>query len=118
MSSRNLLTSVLMACFLAVGFLGIAPVANAESLGQPSGKSGKIARDGVIKIKKRRVRRTRIHLPIGPASVYYDYPYYYCRGHYPTHIGGYVYYPYYYYRGYYDYCRYSPGPGSRRQRGR
>ena len=46
---------------------------------------------------KRRGRGPRIHLPIGPSSVYYDYPYYYSRGHYPTHIGGYVYYPYYYY---------------------
>ena len=29
---------------------------------------------------------------MGPSYVYYDYPYYYSRGHYPTHIGGYVYY--------------------------
>ena len=42
----------------------------------------------------------RIHLPIGPSYVYYDYPYYYSRGYYPTHIGGYVYYPYYYYGSY------------------
>ena len=33
---------------------------------------------------------------------YYDYPYYYSRGYYPTHIGGYIYYPYYLYdRSYY-----------------
>jgi len=86
-----------MACLLAVGFLGIAPVANAESGGQSSLKSGKIAGNDVGHIK-RRGRGVRIHLPIGPASIYYDYPYYYSRGYYPTHIGGYVYYPYRYYR--------------------
>jgi hypothetical protein len=38
---------------------------------------------------------------VGPSYIYYDYPYYYARGYYPTHIGGYVYYPYYrsHYRG-------------------
>lgn len=114
MTSRNLSASILMICLLAVGSLGIAPVTNAESLGQSFRKLGKIAGDSVIKIKRRRGRRTRIHLPIGPASIYYDYPYYYCRGYYPTHIGGYVYYPYYYYRSYYRYCRYSPGPPRQR----
>ena len=44
---------------------------------------------------------------MGPSYIYYDYPYYYSRGHYPTHIGGYVYYPRNYYtRGF------SRGPGS------
>jgi hypothetical protein len=33
-----------------------------------------------------------IYLPVGPSSRYYDYSYYYSRGYYPTHIGGYVYY--------------------------
>ena len=45
---------------------------------------------------KHRGRGPRIYLPIGPSYIYYDYPYYYSRGHYPTHIGGYVYYPYNY----------------------
>lgn len=94
MNSRSLFASILMASSLAVGFLGIAPVANAESGGK-SLKAGKVARNNVIEIK-RGLRRVRIHLPVGPTSVYYDYPYYYCRGHYPTHIGGYVYYPYSY----------------------
>jgi hypothetical protein len=100
MSSRTLFASILTACLLAVGFLGIPPVPHAEAGGQSSLKPDKSARNHVIHIK-RRGRGTRIHLPIGPASVYYDYPYYYSRGYYPTHIGGYVYYPYAYYRRYY-----------------
>jgi hypothetical protein len=86
-----------MTCSLAVALLGMAPAANAAASGGPSVlKAGKSTRSNVITVK-RRVRNVRIHLPIGPTSVYYDYPYYYCRGHYPTHIGGYVYYPYHYY---------------------
>ena len=99
MSSRNLSASILMACLLAGGFLGTAPVANAESSGQSSLKSRKNAWNAT-KIK-RAGRRVRIRLPVGPGSVYYDYPYYYSRGYYRTHIGGYVYYPSYYYRSYY-----------------
>jgi len=96
MSRRSLFASILMPCLLA-GFLGIAPVADAEAGGQSFVKPGKSARSNVIKIK-RYGHGVRIHLPVGPASVYCDYPYYYSRGHYPTHIGGYVYYPRYYYR--------------------
>ena len=85
-----------MACLLAAGFLDIAPAVGAE-LGERSVvKTGKSVRSNVITIKP----RARIHLPIGPSSVYCDYPYYYSRGHYPTHIGGYVYYPY----NYRSYC--------------
>jgi hypothetical protein len=100
MRSRNLLASMAIACALAVGCLGTAQVAHAGSSGEPTLKRGKSAKDIVIDIK-RRGRAPRIHLPIGPSSVYYDYPYYYSRGYYPTHIGGYVYYPYHYYRRYY-----------------
>ena len=102
-----------MAGLLAVGFLGIAPAANADSGGKSVQKPGKSARNNVIKIK-RRARRVRIHLPLGPAYVYYDYPYYYSRGYYPTHIGGYVYYPHYFYRN--DYPRYGDPGSFRRQR--
>jgi hypothetical protein len=99
-----------MACLLAVGFPGIAPVVNAESGGRSSLKSGKIAGNNATK-HKRHNRRVRIHLPIGPASVYNDYPYYYSRGYYPKSIGGYVYYPYYYYRSsYWGYHRGSRSP--------
>ena len=80
-----------MACLLAVGFLGIASVANAGSAKQSLLKPGESARNYVLE-SKRRGRGPRIHLPMGPAYIYYDYPYYYSRGYYPTHIGGYVYY--------------------------
>jgi len=106
MSSRNVVASVLVACSLAVGFASTAPVANAETLRphkSASLKPGKSTKNKSIETR-RRFRSVRIHLPIGPTSVYQDYPYYYSRGYYPTHIGGYVYYPYYYYR--HPYYRY------------
>ena len=100
MSSRNLFVSIQMACLLAVGLFSIAQVANAaDSGGRPYLKPGKSVRGHVITVKPRRYG-PRIYLPIGPGSVYCDYPYYYSRGHYPTHIGGYVYYPY----NYRSYC--------------
>jgi hypothetical protein len=92
-----------MACLLAVGFLGVAPVANAESGGQSVLKSGKISKHDVVQTNNRD-RGPRIYLPIGPSYRYYDYPYYYSPGYYPTHIApGFVYfgYPYSYYRSYY-----------------
>ena len=103
MSSRSLFASILMTCLLAVGFLGIVPVANAALAGQSFLNPGESARNNVIEIKRRGHDR-RIYLPIGPSSIYYDYPYYYSRGYYPTHIGpGYVYYGNadYYRSGYY-----------------
>jgi hypothetical protein len=115
MGSRNFLAATLMACLLAVGFLGIAPVANAESRNEASlrpGKSAKSAKNVVIDIKRPR-RGPRIPLPIGPSYVYYDYPYYYSRGYYPRHIGGYVYYPYPYDRGYYRGHHRAPEPSHR-----
>jgi hypothetical protein len=101
-----------MACLLAVGLLGIPPVANAEPAGQSFLKPGKSATNNVTKIRPRD-RSPRIHLPRGPGYVYYDYPYYYCRGYYPTHIGGYVYYPNSY-RCSYDWG-YTRRPGSTRR---
>jgi len=105
MSSRNLLASNLMACLLAVGSLGIAPAANAAPAGLSLLKPGENATNNVIEIKHRRrgKRGKRLYLPIVPYSAY-DYPYYYSRGFFPTHIGrGYVYYgrPYSYYRAEY-----------------
>jgi len=99
MSGRSSLASILMACLLAIGFVGLAPVVNQAGAGQPLVRSGESARNNIIRIK-RRARRVRIHLPIGPSYIYYDYPYYYSRGYYPTHIGGYVYYPHHHYRRY------------------
>jgi hypothetical protein len=79
-------------CSLSVGFGSIAPAANAESLKPGKGAMNKFIESG------RHFRSAWIHLPIGPTSVYHDYPYYYSRGYYPTHVGGYVYYPYHHYR--------------------
>jgi hypothetical protein len=115
-SSRNPFAPLLIACLLGIGLLAVAPAANAESVGH-SLKAGRIAGNHVIGTKrrfKRRFRSVKVHLPVGPTSVYYDYPYYYSRGHYPTHIGGYVYYPYYLYRRYHP--RYVGPRSLRRQR--
>jgi hypothetical protein len=98
MRIRNLIASLLIACLPVVAFPGIAPAADTNSGRQPVYKPGKSVRSNVITIKPR--ARVRIHLPVGPGQVYCDYPYYYSRGHYPTHIGGYVYYPY----SYRSYC--------------
>ena len=102
MSSRNLFASVLMACVLTAGLVGLAPAANAASAGQSALESGESARNNVIEIKYRG-RGPRLYLPIVPYLAY-DYPYYYSRGYYPKHIGpGYVYYgyPYRYRSSYY-----------------
>jgi hypothetical protein len=97
-SSRNLFASTLMAGVLAVGFT--TPVA-ATDIDRPRYvKPGKIVKGDVIKVRRyyRDNRGVRIRLPVGAASVYCEYPYLYSRGHYPTHIGGYIYYPDYYQR--------------------
>ena len=49
-------------------------------------KPGESARNHVIEIKDRG-RGAWPNLPIAPSYLAYDYPYYYSRGHYPTHIG-------------------------------
>lgn len=76
----------------AAGVFGMAPVADAASAGLSFLKSDENAKTYVIEVR-RRGRGPRVHLPLGPGYVYYDYPYYYSRGHYPTHIVGYIYYP-------------------------
>lgn len=93
MSRRKLLASVLVACSPLVAFLCATPSATAAPAGKRGLEHHKSAKAYVLK-SKRRVRSTKIHLPVGPSYIYYDYPYYYARGYYPTHIGGYVYYPY------------------------
>jgi hypothetical protein len=96
MSRRNLFASILMACLLAAGLGGFAPVANAASAGQSFLNAGESAGNNVIKIK-RRSRGPRIIPPIAPSYLAYDYPYYYSRGHYPRHIGpGYIHHFLYY----------------------
>ena len=94
MSSRNLFASILMACLLTVVLGGLAPEAKAASAGQSFLKPGESARNNVIEIQHRR-RGPWPNLPIAPSYQAYDWPYYFSRGHYPTHIGpGYVYYGY------------------------
>ena len=90
MSRRRSLNAGLATSVLAIVLLGTAPAAYAEAGGHSSARSGKIAGGKAIKLKRRKA--VRIYLPVGPSSIYYDYPYYYARGYYPTHIGGYVYY--------------------------
>ena len=120
MSSRNLFASILMACLLTVGLGGLVPVANAASAGQPFLKPGESARNSVIETKDRG-RSPWPNLPIAPSYLAYDWPYYFRRGHYPTHIGpGYVYYDYpYTYRSghklrYGSRCSYWPAKSLRR----
>ncbi len=100
MSNRNFFASILMACLLVIGFLGIAPVANAVSVGPSLVIPGESPGNNVVQIKTRG-RGAQIYLPIAPSYLFYDYPYYYSRGYYPAHIGrGFVYfgYPYSYHR--------------------
>lgn len=93
MTSRNLF-AMLMACSLTVGLGGLGAVADAASAGQVLVKHGESASNNVVAIKYRG-RGPRFYLPIAPSYLAYDYPYYYSRGHYPTHIGpGYIYYGY------------------------
>jgi hypothetical protein len=113
MLKPNSFPALLTAGLLAVGCLGLAPPAMAGSSERLAAKPHKAYGGNAIELK-RRVRGRRILLPMGPAYIYYDYPYYYSRGYYPTHIGGYVYYPYHYY-----YRRYTKhGTSPRRPRGR
>lgn len=95
MRCRNSFASILPACLLAAACLGIAPVTNAAPAGPYFLTPGKgLANNDVIEIKDRgRVPRT--YVPIAPSYRYYDYPYYYSRGYYPTHIRpGFIYYGY------------------------
>jgi BA14K-like protein len=92
MSSRNLFASILMACLPAVGLAGLASGANAAPTGKFFLTPGESARNNVIETKYRD-RGHVIYLPVGPSYLYYDYPYYYSRGYYPTHVGPhYIYY--------------------------
>lgn len=83
----------ILACSAAAGW---SEVAMAAKSGKARGthEAAPNARSFVLE-NRHRVRRPRARrgrLPLGPSYVYYDYPYYYSRGYYPRHIGGYVYY--------------------------
>ena len=99
-SSRNLFASTLMGCVLAVGFLGTTPAAATDVAEPRYVRPGRIVKaPEPIRVRRYRDNRgVRIHLPVGPSSIYCEYTYLYSRGHYPTHIGGYIYYPSNYYR--------------------
>jgi hypothetical protein len=92
MSSQTWIAPMLVACVLVAGFFGIAAAATAASTGKSIVKAREGGRAYTLEGTKR-ARGPRILLPLGPGYVYYDYPYYYSRGYYPTHIGRYVYYP-------------------------
>lgn len=86
--------SILAACVTAFTIAAL-PTFDAAMAGKRSNKARYQERSYILEGPHRGYRRSgsqRIYLPVGPAYVYYDYPYYYSRGHYPTHIGGYVYY--------------------------
>lgn len=106
MFDRNALNLLLMSTALVAGLLWFASVANTLPAAPVTLKPDQNAKSYVVKIKRRRKRRVRIRLPRGPAYIYHDYPYYYARGFYPKHIGGYIYYPHVpiYYRTYRDRC--------------
>ncbi len=86
--------SIRMPLLLVIGWLCAAQTIDSALAGKSAYKSRESARSYVLE-GKRVGRGPRIPLPIGPSYIYYDYPYYYSRGYYPTHIGGYVYYPSY-----------------------
>lgn len=85
---------------LAVVIVAAALPAKAASGNKASPKYGAEASRAFVlegrrqraRLHQRRIRGPRIAQPIGRSYVYYDYPYYYSRGHYPTHIAQYVYY--------------------------
>ncbi len=92
MSIRNVFASPLMACLATISLGTLAPATHAASAGRLLLKPSEGARINVTSVK-RRGQAQRFYLPIGPSYLAYDYPYYYSRGFYPTHIGpGYIYY--------------------------
>jgi hypothetical protein len=103
MSSRNTFVPSLLAGLLAVGTIGVASVANAAGAGPLSLGPAKHTDNYVVEIGRRGGRDRGFIAPIAPSYLYYDYPYYYSRGFYPTHIKpGFIYYgrPYSYYKKY------------------
>jgi hypothetical protein len=97
MCGRTLLASVVTACLLIAGLggAGADPASSAPIVPKAGeGARSEGVRNNVIEIKHRS-RGPWFYLPIAPSYLAYDYPYYYSRGHYPTHIApGYVYYGY------------------------
>lgn len=115
MRNRMLIAAMLFACPLAAGS-GFSATAQAAPYGFSFARTGENAGGMVIKVKKRRARRYRLRRPISPSYLAYDYPYYFSRGHYPTHIGpGYIYYGVPYLGHYRGHGRYRSSCNSRRR---
>ena len=86
MSNQNLLAAILVACLLAVSIVGIASVADAAPARKSTAHATKKSRPLVVNVY-RRYASPPMYVPVGPSYLFYDYPYYYSRGFYPTHIG-------------------------------
>ena len=96
MSSRSLFAAILMACLLAIGTGGASVTVHAASVGPSVTKHDASVTQSVTDIGYRG-RKPRAYLPMAPSYLAYDYPYYYSRGYYPTHIGpGYIHHGYLY----------------------
>ena len=118
MNSWNLLVSILASCLLMAGSVGLVPAAKAVSASQVFMKPGEDVKNSIVEIK-RRGRSLKIYTPIAPNYLYYDYPYYYSRGFYPTHIKpGFIYYghPYDYYTREYSNSGYDGVHNSAKER--
>lgn len=88
-----LLTIAVLAYSLAADRTRLAHRANAAPAGQLFSDPGQRIEQHVVEIKKRRRAAESAVQPIAPSYTYYDFPYYYSRGHYPTHIRpGFVYF--------------------------
>lgn len=106
MRSRSLFVSFLTVSLLQV--LGdFAGAAGAGTTAPSFLKLGESAKKNVIEVEYR-PRGARLYLPIAPAYLAYDYPYYYGRGYYPTSISpGYIHYGYPYFHRRSKYLRYG-----------
>lgn len=92
MMSRSPFIFAIVALLSATGLSGTVPGTQSAPAGAFLSDPGKSAGGGVIEIRARS-RSERLYPPIAPSYLYYDYPYYYRRGHYPTHVGpGFIYY--------------------------
>ena len=87
------LAVALIAQVLALGHFSATHRAVAAPSGQLFSGPGKSAGNLMIEVKKAGRAVERSVPPIAPSYSYYDYPYYYSRGHYPTHIRpGFIYF--------------------------
>jgi len=92
MLSWTRVAAALVGSILAAGVTGPFTEALAGSKKTSLNRHSESGRAFVLE-NRRRASLVRIPLPLGPSYIYQDYPYYYSRGHYPAHIGGYTYYP-------------------------